>query len=162
MTAAVLLMAPACVYGGVALEKAGILSHETVPFVILGCLVLGTVALIQGLMWASRRAGKGHGPQMPGTRTAELRITAEGIEGPTPVSWDQLAEVVHIPGAVTGYAAAAIPQNVAGVPIRRTVGAVILVLKDTTEVVLSPLSADAGAALAQDLAAGLERHTAGG
>ncbi len=162
MTAAVLLMVPACVFGPAALGDAGILPRDIVPFVMIGCIVLGTLALIQGLVWSSARAGKGHGPQLPGTKTAKLRITAAGIEGPKPVFWDQLAEVVHIPGAVTVSAAAAIPQSIGGVPIRRNVGAVILVLQDNTEVVLSPLSADAGAALAQDLAARLERHTAGG
>jgi hypothetical protein len=160
LTAIIVVMVPGLVFGAEALIESGAVSQDAGFALILGGVIGGTLALIGGFVGLSVHAGRGHGPQIPGTRTAEVRIVASGVAVPSPISWAQIVEVVHIPGAVTASAAAAIPHDVAGVPIRRSVGAVVLVLRTGEEVVLSPLSADAGLALADDLQAGLARARA--
>lgn len=160
MTLLILVLVPAAVFLPASLVDAGLLSRDAEFALILGGVFGGTLAIIGGFIGLSIRAGRGRGPQIPGTRTAEVRITERGVSVPSPISWPQVTEVVHIPGATHPDAAAAIPHDVGGVPIRRSCGAVVLVLRTGEEVVLSPLSAAAGAELAEDLREGLARARA--
>jgi hypothetical protein len=141
------------------LVRLGLLSREVAVVVILGCLLGGTLAVISGLVWASKRAGPPGMPQLPGTVLAEVRVSAEGFSvDDAVVPWSQVAEIHWIRGRPGGSAASAIPHTVGDAAVRRQSGAVVVVSRDGAERVLAPTSLAAGDALAVDLQAALQAY----
>ena len=158
------LMALACiavvlgaVWIPVALTDAGVVPHDAAGMIMMSALIGGVGLLIGGFVWAATRAGADGMAQLPGTVVAVVQVSAEGyaVDGAW-VSWDQVAAVVLVDGRPDGMAASAIPHHVEGAAIRRQAGVVVVVHADGTERALSPVSRQAGAALAADLGAALE------
>jgi hypothetical protein len=158
------LMAVACiamVVGAVwipeGLVDAGLLDHDAAGLVVVGALIGGLVLIIGGFLWAATRAGADGVPQIPGTVLATVEVSTEGyaVDGAV-VAWGEVAEVVVVDGRPDGMATSATPHHIEGAAIRRQSGVVLVVHSDGAVRALSPVSREAGAAIAAELVAALE------